>query len=340
MNGFKHLGLLASLLSFVACAPGTPEVPLPTVQETQQRIEALKAERVKLQDTLRGSLSDDAKLEGAPDAGVLIGLPSALVESIVSEALTGPLRNVRLSLKDVVKVELKDDIKARILFRNTTLGRYELAVRVRSVAATMMPGVPELAFGSNRIAIDLPVRVQSGEVKADLAFKWDGRKMAGVVCGDLSAEHQIRAAVPPVNVRLRGRFNVEARGEQLLVKPVIAPITLAFKVEPEQGTWDFIDTLIESRNAVCEAALRKAAVGQRIKDLVAKGFQVKLATNWLRVMTLPASFRDTFEVQGTSAGLAIMPTGVSITKSRIWYGAQVTVKTRPSASVTAPAPPR
>ncbi len=299
---------------------------LPTVAQTRARIEGLKAERARLQEDLRFSLSDDAKLVDAPLGDILIGVPAPLVEAIVSEALTGPLRNVPLTLKDVVKVERRDIIRAKTFLGMMTLGHYSLSVNVREVNAVMKPKTPKLVFGGNRIAIDLPVSVESGAVKASLLFKWDGRRLAGVVCGDLTSEHDLRATVPPVAARLRGRFDVEARGEKLIVKPVIAPIDLAFKVEPRQQTWDFIDNLIESKNAVCEAALRKASVGQKVKDLVAKGFKATIPTNWLQPMTLPASFRDTVDVKGTSAGLAITPTGVSITKSRIWYGANLVLR--------------
>jgi hypothetical protein len=315
-------GRLAVLVLMVVGA-STQAQEMPTVEAARRRIQALKAERTRLQEELRSSLPPDARLVDAPPGDVLIGLPASLVESIVSEALTGPLRNVRLFLKDAVKVERRDIIKTKTFLGMMTLGEYVLNVSVQEVHAVMKPGTPKLAFGANRIAIDLPVRVESGRVKASLAFKWDGRKLAGVVCGDLSSEHALRATVPPVPVRLRGRFEVEARGERLIVKPVIAPVEMAFKVEPEQSTWDFIDDLIESKNAVCEAALRKAAVGQKVKDLVERGFKVQLPNQWLHEMTLPASFRDTFDVQGTTAGLAIVPTGVSITRTRIWYGAKL-----------------
>ncbi len=319
--------LLLPCLFIVLCGGVWVKAQTPaTVLETRRKIEALTTERMRLQTDLRSQLPDDAKLMDAPEGAVLIGLPATLVESIVSEALTGPLKNVRLSLKDVVKVELSDVIKARTFLGVMTLGSYGLSVSVHEVNAVMKPKAPNLTFGSNRIAIDLPVSVEAGDVKATLAFKWDGRRLAGVVCGDLSSEHDLRATVPPVMVRLQGRFEVEARGEQLMVRPVIAPIEIAFKVEPQQRTWDFVDELIESKNAVCEAALRKAAVGQKVRDLVARGFKVKLPNNWLHSMTLPASFRDTFDVQGTSAGLAITPTGVSITKTRIWYGANLILK--------------
>ena len=318
---------IGSILLLPLAGASLPPSPSPlTVAEARLRIDALKNERFALQEKLRAALSDDAKLVDAPAGDILIGLPTTLVREIVSEALIGPLKNVRLSLKDVVKVQRSDVIKAKTFLGMMTLGRYELTVSVQQVTAIMKPQSPKLTFGANRIVIDLPVSVESGDVKASLNFKWDGRKLAGIVCGDLTSDHDLRARVPPIMARLQGRFDVVARGERLLVNPVLAPIQLAFKVEPQQQTWDFIDDLIESRNSVCEAALRKAAVGQKVKDLVAAGFKAAVPSHWLRPMTLLASFRDTFEVNGQSAGLAITASGVSVTKTRIWYGAKLLVK--------------
>ncbi len=314
----------------VALAQVTARAQAPTVDPTELRIEALRIERRALQDELRSLLSDDSKLTDAPAGGVLLGLPTTLVESVVSEALTGPLKNVRLSLKDVVKVRRSDVIRAKTFLGLMTLGRYALTVNVQEVKAMLKPRAPKLTFGSNRISIDLPVSVEAGDVKANLVFAWDGQKIAGALCGDLSGEHDLRATVPPVQIRLKGRFDVEPKGERLLVRPVIAPVEIAFKIEPPQQTWDFVDDLIESRNAVCQAALRKAAVGQKVRDLVAQGFKARLPTNWLHSMTLPVSFRDTVAVKGTSAGLTLTPTGVSITKTRIWYGANLVVKKQPA----------
>jgi hypothetical protein len=312
---------------------------LMTPEAARRAIEALKADRAGLQDELRRLLPEDARLMETPPGDVLIGLPSTLVEEVASEALLGPLRNVRLSLKDVVKVERSDEVQTKTFLGTMTLGRYDLTVHVQEVNAVMKPKTPKLVFGSNRIAVELPVSVEAGDVKAKLIFKWDGRNLAGVVCGDLSGEHDLRASVPPVRVRLRGRFDVEAKGEQLLVKPRLAPVELAFRVEPRQPTWDFVDELIESKNAVCEAALRKAQVGQKVRDLVSRGFKVTLPTHWLREMALPASFRDTVEVSGTSAGLAITPTAVSITKTRIWYGANVTLRKQRGKARAVPSTP-
>lgn len=322
-------GLLAAGLLLAGAAPPPASGPAPGDSASRARIASLKAERTRLQEELRAALSDDARLEGAPAGGVLIGLPSSLVESIVTEAVEGPLRNVRLTLDDVVTLKRSDLIRAKTFLGRMTLGRYTLRVDVKQVRAVMKPGKAALTFGGNRIAIDLPVSIEAGDVKAHLSFKWDGKKLAGVVCGDLGVERDMRVSVPPVRVRVRGRFDVEADGDRLLVKPRLSPIDAVFKVEPPKDAWDFLDTLISSRNAVCEAAIRKADVAAKVRELAGRTFTVRVPTGFVRAMTLPAAFRDAFDVKGRRAGLAVTPVGVTITKTRIWYGANVAVKAQP-----------
>lgn len=106
----------------------------------------------------------------------------------------------------------------------------------------------------------------------------------------------------------------------------------SLKAEPPKDAWDFLDTLISSRNAVCEAAIRKADVAAKVRELAGRAFTVRVPTGFVRPMSLPAAFRDTVDVRGRRAGLAITPAGVTITKTRIWYGANVAVKARGDAA--------
>ena len=304
----------------------SPAAP-PSGGDSRVRIEALKAERTRLQEELRAALTDDARLIGAPGGGVLIGVPASLIESIVGEAVAGPLRNVRLSLKDVVKIRHSDRITTKTLVGRMTLGEYAITVDVKQVRAVMKPLKATLTFGSNRIGIDLPVLIDAGDVKATVAFKWDGRKLAGMVCGDLDTTKDLRVRIPPVTVRVRGRFDVEAAGDTLRVRPRIAPVEASFQIEPEKDAWEFLDNLIRSRNAVCEAAIRKADVAAKVKELAGRRFSVRIPTDFVRPMTLPAAFRDTFDVRGRRAGLDIRPAGVTVTPTRIWYGANLSLKT-------------
>jgi hypothetical protein len=107
---------------------------------------------------------------------------------------------------------------------------------------------------------------------------------------------------------------------------VFAPIRLEIRVEPEARTWAFVEELIQSRNAVCEGALRRAGLTERLQELAARSFTAELPRRWARPISMPAGFAQDIEIAGRSAGLRIVPTGVAVTKERLWYGGDLKVR--------------
>ncbi|MEZ5420275.1 MAG: hypothetical protein R2708_23455 [Vicinamibacterales bacterium] len=84
-----------------------------------------------------------------------------------------------------------------------TLGTYDLQATVTRVRATLTPGTPRLTFGGNRVAMALPVTV-GGTARADVDFTWDGRNVAGAVCGDMQVRQAVSGAVVPKTYPLSG----------------------------------------------------------------------------------------------------------------------------------------
>ena len=323
------VGLGVATLLSSAC--GAPSGDPPAI-DYQKRIAELELERAAVREQLQATLTDAAKLVDAPERDILIGLPATLIERVIRQAINGPLKDVKLVLKNAVKVEKRDVVKGDTFFGTMTFGRYALNIDVHELTASMKPAVPRLTFGSDRIGIDMPVSVEQGDAKVTLYFEWDGNKLAGAVCGDMSIERDLHPTVPPFAVRVRGGFDLQTRGEDLIVKPVLMPVEMAFKVEPEKKDWDFVDAVLRSKNSICDAALRKAEVGQKLRDLLAQGFKLNMPDSWVKPFTLPISFRDTVDVQGRRTGLAVIPTDVTVTTTRVWYGANVEVQTLPASA--------
>lgn len=304
----------------------------PASDPVTQRIEALKARRTQLQSELRATLTDDSRLVNAPQGGILIGVPTSLVRRIVTETVMGPLSRIKLKFGDIA-VQKADTITTKKLGLTMTLGTYDMGVRVRDVTATLKPKTPQLVFGGNRIGVTIPMSVEGGRVRANLNFKWDGKQLAGAICGDLAGEHDLKASVPTIKFVVKGRFDIAADGDRLVAKPVFAPISLDLHVEPEQKTWDFVEGLIKSRNSICETAIRKARLAERVRDAVGQSYKADIPRGWVKPVSMPAAFEQNVDVAGRSAGLRVEPTGVSITKTRLWYGGDLKV----IAAVPAPA---
>jgi hypothetical protein len=316
--------LAAAFATLVHAASPTPAAPAPAAGRAspQSELQALRAERARLQTELRATLADDARLVAAPGGGVLVGVPTSLVRRLVRETVTGPLSRTRLDFGDI-HLKKRDEIETRKLGMNITLGFYDLQVDVKNVVATLRAGEPKLTFGAGRIAIDAPVRVEGGRARGTVSFKWDGRNVTGLLCGDLSGTHELEATIPSLALNVRGRFDIAAISDRVVARPVFAPIVVNFKVQPPQKTWDFLDTLIQSRNGVCESAIRRARVTERIREAVSQTFRAEVPRGWARPVSMPAGFEQEIYVRGQRAGLRVVPTGVSITKDRVWYGGNV-----------------
>lgn len=315
----------AVVLATAAFAPSV--APAQADAAPPHELALLRAERARLQNELRATLTDDARLVAAPAGGVLVGVPTSLVRTLVRETVVGPLSRVRLDFGDI-RLLKKDEIETRKLGMNITLGFYELTVDVKNVVATLRAAEPKLTFGAGRIVIDAPVAVEGGRAKGTVTFKWDGRNVTGLLCGDLSGTHELEATIPNLMLNVRGRFDIAARGDRVTARPVFAPIVVNFKVEPPEKTWDFLDGLIQSRNGMCESAIRRAQVTQKIKEAVSRTFRAEVPRTWVRPVSMPAGFEQDIYVRGQRAGLRVVPRGVSVTKDRIWYGGDVRAESR------------
>ncbi len=299
--------------------------PAPRREEAEAVLEGLRAERTALRDRLRGLLSKEARLLDAPRATVIIGVPTSLTRSLVEQTVTGLFDEVTLRLRDI-KVHKADEVRAKTLFGGMTLGTFVLDVTIREVKGVLHPGKPQLTFGGNRIGVALPVSLTAGSGRATLRFRWEGRKIAGAVCGDLDVSHEVKGAALPATYPVKGAFRLAAEGSDVVLEPEFGEITVKVRVEPSKETWDFVDRLIAQQGGICETALRKVDVPQRIRDLIGRGFDVKLPRRLFRPIRLPAGLEQSLSLGGRPFTLEVRPIGLVVTPLRLWYGADVTAR--------------
>lgn len=304
--------------------------PAPPPPPDALTLERLRNERAALQHRLRELLEADPGLARAPAGSVLIGVPTSFVRSLVEQTLTGLLGQVHVRLRNL-KVHKADEVKARTPVGRMTLGDYRLDVTIRELQGLLEPGAPELRFGGDRLGVKLPVKVSAGQWRANLRFRWDGRKLAGAVCGDLDLKREVEGTLQPLQFTLAGELLLAARGEAIVATPRFGDVKLALRVVPSQATWQMLDGLIAEQSAVCRSALEKVDVAAKVKQLVARGFPVTLARTLWRPLRLPAALRQELDVPGPRgrAGLLVAPIGLTVVPERFWYAADVKVQPPP-----------
>ena len=291
--------------------------------------EALERQRREVQrlgERLERRLRERARVHDSAGDSVLVGVPAGVAERLAGEAVSGLGSGIRLTLRDL-RFRKEDEVRARLLVGRRSVGRFVLSVHVREVRAVLRPGKPRLSFADDRVGVTLPVAVEDGSGRARLRFKWDGRGMAGAVCGDLEVSHEVTASVPRRTHTLRGALRLSVDGSALVGQPEFADVELQVPIEPSAETWRFVDDLIARRSALCRTALGKADVKQKIRDLLARGVRVTLPRRLLeRPVRLPVEVERSLAMPGRAMRVEVLPSEVILTPARLWYGVRVELR--------------
>jgi hypothetical protein len=158
-------------------------------------------------------------------------------------------------------------------------------------------------------------------------FKWDGRGIAGAVCGDVDVTHELKASVPRLAQTLEGSLRLSLDGEALVAQPEFGDVPLRLPIEPAAETWRFVDQLIAGRGALCRAALGRADVPGKLRDVLAKGVRVTLPRRLLaRTLRLPVAVERSVSVPGRELELAATPVDLILTPDRLWYGVKIELR--------------
>lgn len=290
--------------------------------------EALEKQRREVRELsarLERRLRERALLRDGADAAVLVGVPAEVADRLAADTVAGLFSGMRVELRDL-RFRKSDEVQARLLLGKRSVGRFALSVHVREVSARLHPGRPRLRFGEDRIAVTLPVTVD-GEGAARVRFKWDGRGIAGAVCGDLDVAHEMTASVPSRSYSLQGSLRLAVDGPALVATPEFEDVELTVPVEPTAATWRYVEELVASRGALCRAALGKADVESKLKGLLARGIKLTLPRQLVeRPLRVPLAVERTVALAGRSLEVEAQPRDVIVTPARLWYGVALALR--------------
>ncbi len=298
---------------------------------TEEELEGLRQERRVLNGRLEQRLREDLRLLEAKDASVIVGVPIRFAERFVGELAGSLFSEVRITLRKL-EVRKEGELRGRVLVGERPLGTYTLAVDLDEVVGILRFGKPKLRFEDDRVGVVLPVSLSEGSGRGRLRFRWDGRGVAGVVCGDVSMSGAIVGSVVPDAYTLRGSLRLATDGAALVARPLFEDAEVHLGIEPSKETWQLVEKTIGEQGALCRAALKAANVPEKVRAVVQRGFAVKLPRKLFPELRLPVELEQSVDLEGRSIHLQVSPTGLSLTPKRLWYGANVRL-----ADVPAPA---
>lgn len=310
--------------------------PLPRPPSAAE-LAALESRRAELQKEFDAILAkDDQGLSEAPPGGILIGMPTLLTDRVVEQVVTGLFGETTLTLRNL-KAKVSKDVRAKLVVKKRTIGHIDLDVDIHEVQGKLEPGKPQLKFGRNRIALRLPVKVASGHGRATLHVRWDSKGFANAVCGDVEVNPEVTGTVVPTEYEFSGNFAFSTQGSQVVLLPQFEDLELRIFIKADESSWKVVDQVVAARNPACREALEKVNVRAQLEKVLGKGFKVKLPKKIMKPIRLPAGIEKSLRIQGVDLTLQVKPTGLLITRDRMWYG--VDVRARSPLPVVEPVPP-
>lgn len=290
-----------------------------TAEEQRADIASLEKERDILRSRLEALSGNDPWARGMPDSSVNIGVPTALAYDLVRRVAAGFMDGIEIELKNL-KFRKSGQIKKVI-----TLGDYDLRVTVGHVGARLKTGKPEMEFGGNRVAVAMPFGIDSGDWRAAVNFKWDGKNISGAVCGDLDITLEMEGGIWPDRYTLAGAMTLTGSPRQILAEPAFPPARIKLRVKPSDESWAAAKEIFDDKTGVCGFVLDRVDVMGIVKRLIDRGFIVRIPTEKIRPFALPVGINPSMTVRGEKVAMAAKVSGLAITPQTIWLGAEVAV---------------
>ena len=309
-------GLALSLLlsSFLA---GCGREDAATPEEMQAKLQALDQEIPALRAKLGEAVAKDRRMQGMPQDGVRVGVPTTLARTLIQRVVAGFVDSVTLRLSNI-GVHTGGKIKKVV-----TIGEYDLNVKIKEVTGRLKTGKPEVTFGGNTVSLALPVQVASGSGTANIDFVWDGKNVSGAVCGDMKINENVGGSVKPSQYPVSGALLLTTTTQQILASPKFPVIKVKLVVEPDTASWAVVQGILDSKGGVCGFVIDKVNIKGVLEGLLGKGFDVTLPTEDIKPMAVPVGIAPTMTVRGETVKIEVKVGHLAITEDMIWLGADV-----------------
>ena len=112
------------------------------------------------------------------------------VSDLVEEMAHRYLDEVELDLS-ALRAETEGTLRGRTFLGEVKAGEWELDVAVDDLRGRLQAGHPRLRFHSDRIEIEMPVKVRPAFGTITLDFAWDSAGLANVVCSDFQLSRKL-----------------------------------------------------------------------------------------------------------------------------------------------------
>jgi hypothetical protein len=315
--------LAFAALAFAACAGRTP-------QDDPTRMAQLRRSYDQLHQRLERAAATEPLVASAfADHGqVLLAIRSGLIEELAGNVARRYLDRVRLDVT-AVKGHGSGQLGKQTLFGRLKVGAWSVSVDLGEMVGELRAGDPRVGLrGPDLIEIELPVEVQETEGEATLHFAWASAGLANVVCRDFELTRRIHGRVLAQRHVLSGALRLVNTGERLTATPVFPDRRVRLKMDLDANSWEVVRAALRSQNelAKCGLLMHPDEGLAQLKELAARGIDVRLPRSIFRTVSLPAQLRQTVKVNQHRVGLRLTAQSLRIETATLWSSVSVQVQ--------------
>jgi hypothetical protein len=210
-----------------------------------------------------------------------------------------------------------------------TPGAYALDVKVNEIRGRLRADEPEIRYEDDLAHVSVPAVIHEGQGRATIRFKWESKGLAGLACGDVDVTEKVDGRVVPRTYPVEGAVQLSLEEDHVRGVPRFPDFEIRLYVEASKASWGAVDRLLQSQGLRCRTALKLVDVPKALQGLLDRGFKVKIPSRKIRPFRLPAGFRDSVTLEGTTYALAVEPRGLKAVQDILWYGADLSAQVRP-----------
>jgi hypothetical protein len=260
--------------------------------------------------------------------------PGDVVIAVRAEFARAVVRELTRRYFDRVVVDLRDlDVfKQGELRKQTPIGRMRVGewavdMRVHQVKGVLRAGVPRVQFlPGNQVELDFPLHLEQGQGRATLAFAYDSKGLANLVCKDFQATQDVSGGVIPEEYAVAGSFRLRTAPNSLTAKPDFTE-TFRVRLDLDPGSWAAVRARLQQEDKVgrCGLAMNPDKALAELRTIAGRGFDVKLPRQLFRTVVLPAEGAQTVLVEQQQVHVAVHQNALRMGEDLVWYSAQVSV---------------
>lgn len=293
------------------------------------RLAVLQKRQQELFEQVNARVETDPVLSKAVanEGDVLVGIRSGLLKDLVTAVATQYLDQVALDLRLEARVAADGEIHVKkAILGDITAGTWKVNLVVHRVSGVLGAQTPAVDMKDNRtIGLSLPVSLNKGRGSATIHFEWDSKGVANVVCRDFEVTRRINGMLVPAVHTFEGGLVLEAGAENIFAQPTFKDVPYRLKVDLTPQSWkDITDALTEQDSFFkCGIGLNPDTILPKLRELLLKGFNVRLPKKLFRGFALPGSLSQTLEYEGRRMQLTVKPDALRFDDDALWYSSVV-----------------